>query len=122
MWAPALKPGAGVNRRSSLSNESMSDLDIPFPPNITGDAPLPARSSLERRMGYPRTTARWKRRVPGDVKMISGRRAMINAGEGKTKRRVLFARAGRPKLDTFESHMTSFAALNAEFCSLIQRY
>jgi hypothetical protein len=35
---------------------------------------------------------------------------MINAGAGKTKRRILFARVGQPKLDTFESHMTSFAA------------
>jgi hypothetical protein len=43
---------------------------------------------------------------------------MINAGAGKTKRRVLFAHAGRSKLDTFESHMTSFSTLNAEFCSL----
>jgi hypothetical protein len=48
--------------------------------------------------------------VPEDVKMITARRAMINAGGGKTKRGVLFARAGQPKLDTFESHMTSFAA------------
>jgi len=44
--------------------------------------------------------------------------AMINAGAGKTKRRVLFACMGQSKLDTFESHMTSFATLNAEFCSL----
>jgi hypothetical protein len=43
---------------------------------------------------------------------------MINAGEGKTKRSVLFARAGQSKLDTFESHMTFFATLNAEYCSL----
>src|SRR5262245_47889789 len=69
-------------------------------------------------MGLPPTTARWKRRVPRDVKMITARRAMINAGADKTKRRVLFARAGQSKLDTVESHMTSFATLNAEFCSL----
>jgi hypothetical protein len=50
--------------------------------------------------------------------MITARRAMINAGAGKTKWRVLIARAGQSKLDTFESHMTSFATLNAEFCSL----
>ena len=43
---------------------------------------------------------------------------MINAGVGKTKRSVLFARAGQSKLDTFESHMTFFATLNAEYCSL----
>jgi len=43
---------------------------------------------------------------------------MINAGAGKTKWRVLIARAGQSKLDTFERHMTSFATLNAEFCSL----
>jgi hypothetical protein len=43
---------------------------------------------------------------------------MINAGAGKTKWRVLIARAGQSKLDTFESHMTFFATLNAEFCSL----
>jgi len=50
--------------------------------------------------------------------MITARRAMINAGAGKTKWRVLIARAGQSKLDTFERHMTSFATLNAEFCSL----
>ena len=43
---------------------------------------------------------------------------MINAAAGKTKRSVLFARAGQSKLDTFESHMTFFATLNAEYCSL----
>jgi hypothetical protein len=40
---------------------------------------------------------------------------MINASAGKTKRPVLFARGWLPKLDTFESHMTSFATLDAEF-------
>jgi hypothetical protein len=45
--------------------------------------------------------------------MITARRAMINAGAGKTKRRVLIAHVGQSKLDTFESHMTFFATLNA---------
>src|SRR5262245_6809913 len=52
------------------------------------------------------------------IKMITTRWGMINAGAGKTKRRVLIAHLGQPKLDTFESHMTFFATLSAEYCSL----
>lgn len=48
--------------------------------------------------------------------------AMINASAGKTKRRVLFARPWRLKLDTFETHMTSFVTLNEEFAHSLHRW